>query len=90
MVKCKLRPSSRFPFAVRANMETSYRTVPGWVKMILIRKATDISAFGIDEKNQLDRFEKAFKGVPPDAWHVFEDPKECGMIVRKLVRRSGK
>ncbi|KPM41182.1 hypothetical protein AK830_g5343 [Neonectria ditissima] len=67
-----------------------YRTVPGWVKMILIRKATDISAFGIDEKNQLDRFEKAFKDVPPEAWHVFEDPKECSMIVRKLVRRSGK
>lgn len=58
--------------------------------MILIRKATDISSFGIDEKNQLERFEKAFKDIPPEDWHVFEDPKECSMIVRKLVRRSRK
>ncbi|KAH7134795.1 hypothetical protein B0J13DRAFT_90870 [Dactylonectria estremocensis] len=67
-----------------------YRAKPGWVKMILIRKATDISSFGIDEKNQLERFEKAFKDIPPEDWHVFEDPKECSMIVRKLVRRSRK
>ncbi|KAH6971837.1 hypothetical protein BKA56DRAFT_494877 [Ilyonectria sp. MPI-CAGE-AT-0026] len=67
-----------------------YRAKPGWVKMILIRKATDISSYGIDEKNQLQRFEKAFKGIPPEAWHVFEDPSECSLIVRKLVRRGGK
>ncbi|KAF5651299.1 actin filament organization app1 [Fusarium tjaetaba] len=51
-----------------------YRTFPGWVKMILIRKATDVAAIGIEEKNQLERFEKAFKNVPVEAWHVFEEP----------------
>ncbi|KAF7542551.1 hypothetical protein G7Z17_g11477 [Cylindrodendrum hubeiense] len=67
-----------------------YRAKPGWVKMILIRKATDISSIGIDEKNQLERFEKAFRGIPLEAWHVFEDPSECSMIVKKLVRRGGR
>ncbi|RGP68177.1 hypothetical protein FLONG3_8252 [Fusarium longipes] len=64
-----------------------YRTFPGWVKMILIRKATDVAAIGIDEKNQLERFEKAFKHVPVEAWHVFEDPSECRDIVRDVVRK---
>ncbi|KAM5345615.1 hypothetical protein ACJ41O_011476 [Fusarium nematophilum] len=65
-----------------------YRAVPGWIKMILIRKATDIASFGIEEKNQPERFEKAFKDVPRDAWHVFEEPRECRKIVRDVVRRK--
>ncbi|KAH6969887.1 hypothetical protein DER45DRAFT_68736 [Fusarium avenaceum] len=64
----------------------SYRTFPGWVKMILIRKATDVAAVGIEEKNQLERFEKAFKHVPVEAWHVFEDPSECRGIVKDVIR----
>jgi len=55
--------------------------------MILIRKATDVAAFGIDEKNQLERFEKAFKHVPVEASHVFEDPSECRNIVRDVIRK---
>lgn len=55
--------------------------------MILIRKATDVASFGIEEKNQLERFEKAFKGVPREAWHVFEEPGECRRIVRDVVRK---
>ena len=54
--------------------------------MILIRKATDVAAFGIEEKNEPERFEKAFKGLPREAWHVFEDPSECGEIVKNVVR----
>lgn len=65
-----------------------YRAFPGWIKMILIRKATDVSAIGIEDKNKLERFEKAFKGVPVEAWHVFEDPNECRGIVRELLRRG--
>ncbi|KAF4464794.1 actin filament organization app1 [Fusarium albosuccineum] len=64
-----------------------YRTFPDWVKIILIRKATDVAAFGIDEKNQPERFEKAFKDVPRHTWHIFEDPSECRRIVRDVVRR---
>lgn len=56
--------------------------------MILIRKATDVSAIGIEDKNKLERFEKAFKGVPVEAWHVFEDPNECRDIVQDLLRRG--
>ncbi|EEU42530.1 uncharacterized protein NECHADRAFT_60869 [Fusarium vanettenii 77-13-4] len=64
-----------------------YRAFPHWIKMILIRKATDVASFGIEEKNQTERFEKAFKGVPREAWHVFEDPSECRRIVRDVVRK---
>jgi hypothetical protein len=32
--------------------------------LVLIRKVTDISAVGIKEKNEPERFEKAFEGVP--------------------------
>lgn len=63
-----------------------YRMYPQWVKAIFIRKVTDIAAVGMDEKNQLSRFEKAFKGVPLQVWHVFEDPKECKMMVQKLIK----
>jgi hypothetical protein len=54
--------------------------------MILIRKVTDIAAIGIEEKNEPERFEKAFQDVPRDRWHVFEDPKECHEILEKVVR----
>ena len=62
-----------------------YRTFPGWVGLILIRKVTDIAALGIEEKNEPGRFEAAFEGVPRDKWHVFEDPDECYAIVDKVL-----
>ncbi|KID88791.1 actin filament organization protein App1-like protein [Metarhizium guizhouense ARSEF 977] len=65
-----------------------YRIVPGWIRLILIRKATDVAAVGIDEKNEPERFEKAFKDIPRDAWHVFEDPKECVEIIKKTIQRE--
>lgn len=65
----------------------SYRTVPGWIKLILIRKATDVAAVGIDEKNDPERFERAFEEVPKEAWHVFEDPRECAEIIKATIGR---
>ncbi|TWU78965.1 hypothetical protein ED733_008149 [Metarhizium rileyi] len=65
-----------------------YRTVPGWIQLILIRKATNIAAVGIDEKNEAERFEKAFQDIPRDAWHVFEDPAECMDIVMKTTQQG--
>ncbi|RYP38613.1 hypothetical protein DL767_002549 [Monosporascus sp. MG133] len=62
-----------------------YRTYPDWVKVILIRKVEDIAAIGIDAKNQPERFEEAFEGVPKDVWHVFTDPAECTKIVDNAV-----
>ncbi|KAK7949336.1 phosphatidate phosphatase APP1 [Apiospora aurea] len=62
-----------------------YRKYPGWVKLILIRKVPDIAALGIESKNEPKRFEKAFKDVPLERWHVFEDPAECRAIIQKMV-----
>lgn len=66
-------------------MACSYRTFPGWVKLIFIRKVTDIAALGIEAKNEPQRFEKAFQDVPRSAWHVFEDPAECYELVQEAV-----
>ncbi|KAK3309197.1 uncharacterized protein B0T15DRAFT_391360 [Chaetomium strumarium] len=40
------------------------RAFPGWIKLILIRQVNDIAAIGIKEKNEPERFEKAFDGLP--------------------------
>jgi len=65
-----------------------YRKYDGWVKIILIRKVTDIAAVGIEEKNEPQRFEKAFTGVPSDIWHVFETPEECYQIIKDAVAKD--
>ncbi|KAG6042139.1 hypothetical protein E4U41_004943 [Claviceps citrina] len=65
-----------------------YRTWPNWIHLILIRKATEIAEIGIKEKNEPERFEKAFKDVPRGAWHVFEDPAECLDIVKRAVKED--
>lgn len=58
---------------------------PEWIKLILIRKVTDISAIGIEDKNKQKRFEKAFEGIPEGVCHVFEDPNECYEIIQKTM-----
>ncbi|RDL35795.1 uncharacterized protein BP5553_06407 [Venustampulla echinocandica] len=62
-----------------------FRKFPGWVRLILIRKVTDIAAIGIEDKNEPKRFEKAFKGVPSEAWQLFETPDECQAIIERVV-----
>lgn len=62
-----------------------YRSFPGWVKLILIRKVEDIASIGIEAKNEPQRFEEAFKDVPRDVWHVFKDPAECNEIIHRVV-----
>ncbi|KAI1272125.1 hypothetical protein F5Y07DRAFT_380931 [Xylaria sp. FL0933] len=64
-----------------------YRRYPQWVKTILIRKVEDIAAIGIESKNEPERFEKAFEGVPRDVWHVFTDAEECRKIVEDVVSK---
>lgn len=65
-----------------------YSKYPGWVRKILIRKVDDIAAIGIREKNEPKRFEKAFKDVPRDVWHVFDEPEECGALVEDVVLKG--
>lgn len=60
----------------------------GWVRLILIRKVTDIAALGIEDKNKPERFEKAFEGIPKGVCHVFEQPAECYQIIREAVARG--
>jgi phosphatidate phosphatase APP1 len=62
-----------------------YRAFPGWVKVILIRKVTDIASVGIEAKNDPERFEMAFKDVPKNVWHVFESPSECYEVIKNAV-----
>ncbi|EGO61479.1 hypothetical protein NEUTE1DRAFT_144655 [Neurospora tetrasperma FGSC 2508] len=62
-----------------------YRKHPEWIKLILIRKVADIAAIGTEAKNAAKRFEDAFKGVPREVWHVFEDPAECREQVQRVV-----
>lgn len=59
---------------------------PHWIKLILIRRVTGVAAIGIEEKNEPERFEKAFRGVPKSVWHVFEDPTDCYQIIRDRVQ----
>jgi len=58
------------------------------VKLILIRKVDDIAAIGIGEKNEPERFEKAFKGIPKEAWHIFDTPEECYPIISEAIKRG--
>ncbi|KAI0891304.1 hypothetical protein F4806DRAFT_309033 [Annulohypoxylon nitens] len=64
-----------------------YRKYPGWVKVIFIRKVEDIAAIGIEAKNEPDRFEKAFEGVPREIWHVFSEPTECNKFIQDAVSK---
>lgn len=59
-----------------------------WIKLILIRRATDIAAVGIEDKNKPERFKKAFEKVPESVWHVFEEPSECYQIIREALGAS--
>lgn len=68
-------------------MQLRYRTLPGWIHLILIRKVTDSAMLGLSEKNDPERFEKAFKDIPKEAWHVFEEPSECLAIVKQTVKK---
>jgi len=62
-----------------------YRRHPGWIRAIFIRKVTGVAEANMDEKNQPERFTKAFEGVPDDVWHVFEQPAELYERVDRLV-----
>ncbi|KAF1947472.1 hypothetical protein EJ02DRAFT_333533 [Clathrospora elynae] len=54
----------------------AYRKYDKWVGAIYIRKVTGVAEMDEEKKNDPERFEKAFKGVPKDIWYVFEDPQE--------------
>ncbi|KAJ5294773.1 hypothetical protein PENANT_c014G11308 [Penicillium antarcticum] len=59
-----------------------YERHPRWIQAIAIRKVTDVAHMG--EKNDRERFEKAFENVPDHVWTVFEDPRELYEFVDGL------
>lgn len=61
---------------------------PQWIRLILIRRVTGVAAIGIDDKNNPERFEKAFHGVPKSVWHVFDDPSSCYEIIGDVVDKN--
>jgi len=63
-----------------------FREFPGWIKLILIRRVTDIASVGLKEKNEPKRFEDAFEDVPKEAWHIFDDPAECISLIDKVIK----
>ncbi|EFQ97618.1 hypothetical protein MGYG_00657 [Nannizzia gypsea CBS 118893] len=60
----------------------AYKTHDGWIKAIYIRKVTDVA--NMEGKNDPERFEKAFEGVPRSVWKVFETADELGQLVDDL------
>ena len=90
MARCKLFLSLPLSYSIYrlilnlTPVSCSCRTFPGWIRLILIRKVVDIAGIGVSEKNENERFEEAFKGVPRDTWHVFEHPEECAPFLARL------
>jgi hypothetical protein len=60
-----------------------YKTYPGWIHAIYIRKVVD--APHMEEKNKEERFTKAFEGVDARVWKVFENPIELADHVKHLT-----
>lgn len=60
-----------------------YKTYPGWVKAIFIRKV--LNPPPLVGKNDPARFEKAFQGVPQSVYTVFEMPNELEEHLQRLV-----
>jgi hypothetical protein len=61
-----------------------YRKYKGWIGAIFIRKVSDISGLDEEDRNSNERFEKAFKDIPRDIWHVFTDPQELYERIAQL------
>lgn len=62
----------------------AYKKHKDWIKAIYIRKVTDVA--NMEGKNDPERFEKAFEGVPRSVWKVFETADELDQLVEDLQR----
>ncbi|EGD84602.1 hypothetical protein H112_08316 [Trichophyton rubrum D6] len=60
----------------------AYKKHNNWIKAIYIRKVTDVA--NMEGKNDPERFEKAFEGVPRSVWKVFETADELDQLVEDL------
>lgn len=61
------------------------RMYPEWVRRVWIRRVVDVFEMQSGGKNEMERFEKAFKGVDRRIWKTFEDPAELWGEVEMLL-----
>ncbi|WPB06054.1 uncharacterized protein RHO25_010710 [Cercospora beticola] len=66
------------------------RKFPGWIRAIYIRRVQGIAEMDEKDKNSNERFQKAFEGLDPSLWHVFEDPAELAERVDVLQHQQGR
>jgi len=66
-----------------------YKKYPGWIKKIYIRVVKGVNEREEKDLNSKARFEKAFKGIPKDAWVTFEDPREVSQQLGVLIEEVG-
>jgi phosphatidate phosphatase APP1 len=58
---------------------------PDKVRAIFIRRVQGVNEAKEKDLNSDKRFEKAFKGIPKNAWRVFNDPAELNEAVNALT-----
>ncbi|EPS41611.1 hypothetical protein H072_4492 [Dactylellina haptotyla CBS 200.50] len=61
-----------------------YKAFPGAIKAIWIRVVTGVDEAEEKKKNSLDRFEKAFEGVPKEIWKTFHQVSELEGFAERL------
>jgi len=64
---------------------TIYKKYPGWIKAIYIRVVEGVDKVQEKSLNSNERFEKAFKGIPKEAWHLFRSAEEVTPWVQNVV-----
>ncbi|KAH0613424.1 uncharacterized protein H6S33_005310 [Morchella sextelata] len=62
-----------------------YKLHPDKVRAIFIRRVQGVNEAREKDLNSDKRFEKAFKGIPKNAWRVFNDPAELNEAVNALT-----
>ncbi|KAF2461749.1 actin filament organization protein-like protein App1-like protein [Lineolata rhizophorae] len=65
-----------------------YRKYPKWIRAIYIRRVSGQMEMDQSHKNENQRFEEAFRDIPKEIWHVFDDPRELYAKVDQLASAS--
>lgn len=66
-------------------MWSRYKKYPGWIKAIYIRVVEGVNLAEEKNLNSNERFEKAFKGIPKENWHLFRDASEVAPWIENVV-----
>lgn len=61
------------------------RRYPGWIRAIFVRRVPPITGMS-EDKNKMERFEKAFEGLERRLWYVYDEARELAERVEELSR----